>query len=152
MKRPKWLPFSKETITGCEGRGDAHSAYLTRYTILKFASWQLCLHHFHRSDADELHDHPWSFLTIPLGWYYDVTPKGRKLLWPFIPYFRRAEHQHRVQLVQEFSEREMWQFGVSQVEHKVWTIIVMFKRRRNWGFFTKWGYLDWKTYFYWLNC
>lgn len=55
--------------------------YLTRWTLSgkrfgsKGDSRPVFLHHFHRSDADELHSHPWGFTSIILwGGYYEITP------------------------------------------------------------------------------
>ena len=45
--------MKKTIIKGCESRGDADSPYLTRYTLIERPNWQLCVHVFHRSDADD---------------------------------------------------------------------------------------------------
>lgn len=49
---------------------------LERYHLLRTPWFRVMFHVFHRSDADvELHDHPWSFLTIILkGGYTEVRP------------------------------------------------------------------------------
>jgi hypothetical protein len=157
IRLPKWLPFEKETIYGCEGRGDAASAYLTRWTFLKFASWQLCLHHFHRSDHDTLHDHPWDFLTIPLlAGYFDETAAGRERVWSLVPYYRKAEHAHRVQLLRArdlHNNVDSFRSGIDwNMEIKAWSLVLMFRRRREWGFFTKEGWTWWRTYFHNSQC
>lgn len=52
--------------------------YMVRWTLLgkRFDDGQaVFLHRFQRSDADEPHDHPWSFTSIILaGGYWEVTP------------------------------------------------------------------------------
>lgn len=120
-------------IFGCEGRGDGDQAYLTRYTLFENNSIKVCIHVFHRSDSDELHDHPWNFLSLIL-WqgYLEQTPTGKKRKWPLMLLFRKAHHAHRVELING---------------KKAVTFVIMGKRIRKWGFFTKDGWLDWNTYF-----
>src|SRR3954465_13658675 len=52
--------------------------YLTRWTLFGARSngnVAVYLHRFHRSDADELHNHPWPFISIILaGGYWERTP------------------------------------------------------------------------------
>lgn len=55
----QWLlnRLPRRVITGGGAR-----PYLTKYRLLKFASFQVHLHRFHRSDEDlELHSHPWTW-------------------------------------------------------------------------------------------
>lgn len=127
----KW--FSRKTIFGCDARGDAESAYFTRTTIIKCRFGQLCLHHFHRSDSIDLHDHPWNFWTLIL-WrgYIEQTPNGRRRVWPGMILRRRAEHQHRVELVDE---------------KPALTLVWMGRRVRDWGFVTPLGRIEWQRYF-----
>lgn len=62
-------------IYGCEARGDGKSPYLTRLTIFGSKLFSIYYHKFHRSDADEHHDHPWDFITIILSkGYIEETP------------------------------------------------------------------------------
>jgi hypothetical protein len=118
-----WL-FNKTVIRECSG-----AEYLHRWYVLK--SYKLCsvfIHKFVLSDETRgPHDHPWNFISIIL-WrgYYEWTPtkqnkwmfiKRRK--WPGMILFRRAEHKHRVELVD----------GKPAV-----TLIIRFRRRRVWGY------------------
>ncbi|MFP5276951.1 MAG: DNA methyltransferase [Acidobacteriota bacterium] len=64
----------RRVIYGCDGRGDGDSPYLTRYTLFSTPWIHLCIHVFHRSDADELHDHPWPFASLILwGGYIEES-------------------------------------------------------------------------------
>lgn len=128
---------SKKIIYGCDGRGDGDSPYLTRYTLLDTSLFQACVHIFHRSDGDELHDHPWPFVSVIL-WrgYIEETPKGRRHKWPGMILFRGAKHVHRVELV-----------GVNAV-----TLVFMGPRERPWGFFTAQGWQFWRDYFREKGC
>jgi len=128
----------KQIIYGCESRGDGDSPYLTRYASPRLGPFRVCLHVFHRSDADELHDHPWGFASLLL-WrgYVEQTPQGRKRKWPGMILFRRATHSHRVELID----------GKRAV-----SLVVMGPRRREWGFFTPQGWQQWKAYFLDKGC
>lgn len=134
---------SKKIIYGCEERGDAHQPYLTRYTLVDAGSWQICLHIFHRSDwTDDMHDHPWNFLTILL-WrgYTEETPTGRRRYYPGSILWRPATHIHRVEIPEG---------------KKAITLVWMGKRRRDWGFwriseFGRW-FTQWQKYFIKNKC
>lgn len=58
--------LEKKIIRGCEGRGDADSPYLSRWCLAATRWGNLYLHKFHRSDYDDMHDHPWWFLSLVL--------------------------------------------------------------------------------------
>jgi|GEM_PF-3377470 len=74
-----------------------------RWQIFKTSGWQMCIHTWHRSDHDRaLHDHSgdsWSLILT--GWYDEIfshaweAMRGR-MVWPFVPVYRRAETPHRV--------------------------------------------------------
>lgn len=130
--------MKKKIIYGCESRGDYDSKYLVRFTLIDTKLFQLCLHIFHRSDADEHHDHPWPFVSIIL-WrgYYEETLKGKKRMWPGMILFRKATHRHRVELVNE---------------KKAVTLVIMGRRRRHWGFYTAKGWQLWTRYFKERGC
>ena len=77
--------------------------YLTRYYLfLKDRKWfpfNMFLHNFHKGDPDDLHDHPWPYLTIILrGGYWEHTPTGRH--WRPTGTFRFAGSNslHRIEL------------------------------------------------------
>lgn len=155
----------KKIIYGCESRGDSHSPYLTRYTLLDTTSLQICLHVFHRSDAAELHDHPWPFASLILwrGYIEEVAQKyyvnrdrtsdgflagwvswsrlnglvSRKRKWPGMVIFRKAQHAHRVELID----------GKPAV-----TLVFMGRKIRDWGFFTSRGWESFKSYFERMGC
>lgn len=125
--------FRRKVISGCDSRGDAESPYLTRYTLLETRRGSLCLHVFHRSDADVMHDHPWSFVSLIL-WrgYREHTPRGVRRYWPGMLLFRSAEHIHRVELIEE---------------RPAVTLVLRGNFVREWGFWTARGWQSWRDYF-----
>lgn len=140
----------KKIIYGCESRGDSHSPYLTRWEFLSSKRFAIYLHKFHRSDDNSsLHDHPWSFITIPI-WigYNDCTYSGvydscgnpvfnRKRIRPFTIHYRPATHIHFVELINE---------------RPAWTIILRFKYVRYWGFWKKGVFTIFSQYFRQNGC
>lgn len=98
---------------------------------------QIALHKWLRSDSDRaLHDHKSDNISILLSGRYREqfnhaweAPRS-KMRWPLIPYFRRAETPHRIQLV----------------NGPVWTIWIRFAPRRDWGFYCPKGWTHWKDF------
>lgn len=130
----------KKVINGCnELDGDrANEEYMVRYYLLELSWLQVCIHVFHKSDLDDMHDHPWHFISLVL-WrgYYEVTPQGRARKYPAFLMVRRAEHRHRVELVDG---------------KKAVTMCIMFKAFRNWGFICDGKWVSWQRYFIDKKC
>lgn len=98
--------------------------YLERYYLfLKDRvtfPFNIFLHKFYKSDPDDLHDHPWNYITfIVKGGYWEYTPEGK--FWRGPGHFRRctAESYHRIEV----------EPGVA-----CWSIFIPGKQRREWGF------------------
>ena len=120
--------FKREIL---RGKGQP---YLTRYYIFESSFMDIYVHNFHDSDYPVPHDHPWSFISIPLKTGYiehlaDGTSIVRK---PLIPKFRHAEVFHWVEKIPHLPSP--------------WTLFISFRRKRNWGFLTKDGWVDHQTY------
>lgn len=125
--------------------------YLRRFFIRKPTATRggIYLHHILRSDDDrDPHDHTWDFTTIVLkgGFYYDVQMGVDRLSgnvverWSRVTrwrvYQRKAEHSHQVKLALKPFK------GLQDV----WTLVFTGPRRRQWGFHTPSGWVDWRTY------
>ncbi|RYG37027.1 hypothetical protein EON81_07930 [bacterium] len=160
--------LKKKIIFGCDSRGDGESPYLTRWKIFGLGSGlSLNLHKFHRSDHDDMHDHPWPFVSLilwrgyieetpclicmghgftqkfPYPWYrktcYDCreTGRARKRIWPGFIIVRRAEHIHRVELID----------GKPAI-----TLVLTGRYARQWGFWIGGRFEHWKSYFQKRGC
>ncbi len=134
--------FDGKIIVNCE-----REPYLYRWYLIKREWLSVFLHKFVRSDEDRaLHDHPWSFVVIPIWRGYiehsDVENPltGERSLvkhrvYPLISSrWRQAEYRHRVELLTD-------QHGQLLPS---WSIFIHFKRRRLWGMwpsnvFTAWN-------------
>lgn len=131
--------IGKRIIYGCEARGDGDKPYLTRYTLISIPGFILCIHVFHRSDADDLHDHPWNFTSLILwrGYREETADGKKKRVWPGMVLRRKATHRHRVELVNG---------------KKAVTLVIMGKYRKSWGFWEAGKFIDWRKYFIKKGC
>lgn len=118
--------------------GPSDNPQTLRWNLFTLFGVQVALHKWLRSDHDRaLHDHKadnWSILLWGSyrEWFSHAWEKPRwKLRLPIIPYFRKAETPHRVEL------------------HRgapVWTIWIRLKPRRNWGFHCRAGWVPHEEY------
>lgn len=112
-------------------RDECGSPYLIRLTMFSFFGWELKLHIFLRSDADEeLHDHPWNFWSwVLIGEYAEITPIGYTIRkrWSFA--YRRAEWRHRV-----------------ICEKPVVTLVLTAPKSREWGFWRRSKFIPWREF------
>jgi len=118
--------------------GPAHDPQTLRWHLFRWRGWQLALHKWLRSDDDRaLHDHvSWNVSVLLSGRYVEVfshlwEPRRAKTRWPLIPYFRKAETPHRVELISN---------------KPVWTIWFRGPPRRSWFFHCRQGMKHWKDY------
>jgi hypothetical protein len=104
---------------------------MVRYMLLRTRWFNLYLHNFLRSDADRhCHDHPWSFCSLILTeWYVEHTPNGERRFKPGSVLYHPAEWLHWV-----------------EVAKPMWTLVLVFPKRREWGFLTERGWIRWQKY------
>lgn len=123
--------FSLEALNG----HDLCPTYMYRWTLLKFGfgGYGLYLHHFVADDwSRDMHDHPKRFISIGLrGRYIEETPAGeREYRAPWIRTFP-AEHIHRIRL---------------HPGEEAWTLVLVLKTVRRWGFWNSGSWVPWRTY------
>jgi hypothetical protein len=140
--------FKHRTIVNCD-----RDAYLFRWYVFKTKRITLFIHKFIRSDEDRaLHDHPWSFLVIPIwqgyiehsdlpcGCFmcrnhptmppYRMTVKRR--VWPILgSRFRHGTYRHRVELIED---------------KPAWSLFFHFTEFRDWGFHMPDGFVQWAKF------
>lgn len=124
----------KRVIWSCAAQ---RGVLLIRYYLIDTRWFAVYLHHLHASDEDRaLHDHPWSFVTILLtsGYYEHIEGPQRltsRRFWRrrFSVLYRPAEWRYRLELVQPCG-----------------TLVFRWRRRREWGFWTKDGWMHYQTY------
>ncbi len=122
--------------------GDGHSVYMRRLNILLTPWFSIKLHLIYRPDQQrDLHDHPWSFLSLVLwGSYVEDVPtepccgpcrcddcdadrEPRRVRWVN---WKRAEDRHAITWVSS---------------RPIVTLVFCGAIRRSWGFWTKKGWV-----------
>lgn len=114
------------------------ATYLFRWVLFSCRWFKVYLHHFVGNDwSRDMHDHPKRFISIGLrGSYVERTPDGSRQYRA--PWFRTfpATHIHRIVEV-----------------HKCWTLVIVGKEVRGWGFWHHFGphyrparFIPWRDY------
>lgn len=119
--------FIPETAT-------AETALLKRWRIIQTPWFAVFLHcHFKPDPSRDLHDHPYNFRTWILKGDYserrdgDLVVVWRSRSW----HFMKAEWPHSIQ-------------ALSRVP--TWTLLLVGRRRRVWGFYTDQGWIPYQEY------
>jgi hypothetical protein len=114
---------------------------LTRFFFLNTRWLGVYLHRIDRADADrELHDHPWSFVSLVLrGWYYERL--------------RERDGRHRYIERRRFSLAYRHFIAVHRialVAPNTWTLVIRGYDRRTWGFYQQAGewcrWIEWRRF------
>jgi hypothetical protein len=157
----KWFQFNKRIVIR---REEDDEAYLIRRTLVSFGKWfSIKYHQILESDASCMHCHPWGFLTFILkGGYYEWTPadqndKGKVLAhrvsvdgetievkkWHGAGsiMYRPAKWRHRLELNTTFETKDN---SIQLIPTH--TLVFTFKTIRDWGFYTKNGWIFWRNY------
>ncbi|XLY90556.1 hypothetical protein ACK8QS_22305 (plasmid) [Ectopseudomonas mendocina] len=116
----KRLPVRRIFKTLPDGQ---QSEYLERYSIVRTRPLAIYLHHFVDRDQDtELHDHPWTAVSLVLTGGYterylatDMQTAERQVRWLNVI---RPDRFHMI----------------SAAQPGTWTLVVRFKRQKGWGF------------------
>ena len=104
---------------------DSTDVYMRRYKLLKTPLFNVYLHEFIRGDVDDcLHDHPWRFVTLVLAGGYTEHLWGGHTRWrpPGTFLYRPPKFRHRI------------------TTDGAWSLVVVGRRVRAWGFFTRNGW------------
>jgi len=124
----RWALMKAEDI------GDRGDVLLSRLRVVQTPLFAVYVHVHQRPDKDrELHDHPWSFVSIVLSGGYrevrDGLPLVHRRRWTAA--YRRAEDLHRI----------------AAVDPGTWTLLLVGRRRREWGFVVPGeGWVHWETF------
>ena len=120
--------------------------YLERYYLFlrerERFPFNVFLHKFLKSDPDDVHDHPWPYVTLILkGGYWEWIPHfdtvGRKTgeyqVWRGPGHFRvsKANSFHRIELDPDIT---------------AWTLFMPGPKQRDWGFLVKNQWIQWEQY------
>jgi hypothetical protein len=122
--------------------------YLQRWNLFECNLFSLKIHKILLTDDDCLHDHPWNFISIILKggyveyreidkeeWDEDEHCQGywiekiSKIYHPFNILYRKSTDKHRL-----------------QIHQTCWTFVISLKKTREWGFWTRFGFIKWFDY------
>lgn len=128
-------------------RAFTQEPYLTRWTLsgkrFEGDGRAVFVHRFQRSDADEMHDHPWPFTSVILaGGYHEITP-GEGWADGSGPTVRRWRGPGRI-----LRRPARW---IHRVEiapgAEAWTLILRGVKERSWGFWCPFkGFIPWRQH------
>lgn len=100
--------------------GDVNDPYLKRLTLIGTPLFSIKFHRIFRPDRQEdLHDHPWNFLSVILNGYYLEKLEGDIHKWRNWFSYHKAEDFHRISFVSK---------------SPIYTLLFCGKRKRDWGF------------------
>lgn len=130
----KWSFFKKFDI---DDVNDPGVVYLRRWYLIRTPWFGIYLHKIMRPDHDrDLHDHPWNFVPIILWGGYDEQLPGEefRLRTPGSMRLVRATDSHRIDTLIN--------------DKPAWTLCLVGRHQRDWGFHTEQGWVQWEDYIY----
>jgi hypothetical protein len=128
------VPFERKPFRFVITRNDG-DVYLVRYNLFQCRWFTVKFHKILKSDDACLHDHPWAFMSLILwGGYVEHVEdeKGRKtskIYHPLNLLLRKAKHRHRL-----------------EIHQPCYTLVITLNRVRQWGFWTRSGWVEWFKY------
>lgn len=127
--------------------------YMERYWLIKpnpkrwfFKDFSVRIHRILRSDSDDcFHDHPWASMSIILrGGYWEVMPVSQAQdAWIDYWCFRRIWRKPGAVVLRRATDRHLL---VLPMGSECWSLFVMFRKARGWGFYTQEGFVPHKEY------
>lgn len=125
--------------------------YLYRWTLAKWRGRAVYLHHFVGDDwSRDLHDHPKRFISIGLWggyieqrmapcWIEDSYHGGP------IQQMREVERVYRAPWIRTFPAQHIHRLRLID-QRPCWTLVIVLKTVREWGFWSDGSWLPWRTY------
>lgn len=110
-------------------KGELH---FKRWSIISCRWFNIYLHYINKADEDEdMHDHPWDFWSLILkGGYIEHSPLGAVRRTFMHLAYRKKEWPHKIGLIIK----------------PTWSLVCTGSGNRTWGYATKNGWVDFKTY------
>jgi len=112
--------------------------YLRRWHLLTTPWFKIYLHKICQPDLDrDPHDHPWNSRVIMLHGTYEEE------------LFDKDRNKIAIRWREALSTRALTTDTVHKITHvpaPVWTIMITGKKKKDWGFYTKEGWVYWRNY------
>lgn len=122
---------------------DRCETYLYRWILLSTRWFKAYLHHFVGNDwSRDLHDHPKRFISIGLrGSYVEYTP-AKLNDW--------SNENGQIIIARTYRAPWIRSFPASHIHRlaakNCWTIVIVLKTVREWGFWHKGRFIGWREY------
>ena len=119
---------------------EENGPYMVRYKVFRCRWFKIFLHHILRSDEDEeLHDHPWNFVSLIL-WegYHEINSRPGL---PGVPDWPR-----RIRAMNVVRHRAADAHRLI-LDRPAWTLVAVTGKNRHWGFWAKDGWLPYEKFF-----
>lgn len=150
--REPFLLVFKKTVLRIRDEERGNPIYLIRYSLFNCPWFSVKLHRIFMSDDDCLHDHPWSFLTFILwGGYTEHRPAVKENPYEVGKSYMAAGI-HARGTVKKFHRpgSVLWRPYPSihklDVTGPATTLVITFRKKWDWGFYTASGWKLWKDY------
>ena len=105
------------------GTSNNNEPYVGRFSFIfnrKIAPFNIFFHKLFLSDPDDMHDHPWSFISLIIkGGYWEHSEYGKKWRGVGSIAYRPAERFHRIEL---------------KDDKEAWTLCFVGPFKRDWNF------------------
>lgn len=141
--------LKKRKVITRMGDNGREEPYLIRWNLFECDWFSIKIHRILVSDDDCMHDHPWNFVSFILkGGYVEESPR--------IPYYvfskdlsafvRNAETKKVLYGAGSILYRKARHIHRLDVFQPATTLVISFRKIRQWGFFTSQGFIHWFNY------
>jgi|SRR6185436_1243939 len=105
--------------------------HFRRYRLLQTPLFSIYIHQICQSDTDDMHDHPWHFLSIILkGGYREISRS-----FPYFKDLKVVDYYPGDVIVHHLNDVHK----ISLLNKSVWTLVFVFGRKKYWGYRLKDG-------------
>lgn len=135
--------FKKRIIEREDGK-----PYLVRFSLFTCRFFSVKIHKILLSDYDCQHDHPWAFISLILkGGYVEHATILEKLpSWDDFYMIEKEIQTSRIYGPGSILYRPATFTHKLEIHQPCWSLVVTFRKVREWGFHTPGGWLPWRKY------
>lgn len=139
------MKFFKKRVITREDR----KPYLIRWNLFECRFFSIKIHKILLSDYDCQHDHPWAFISLILKGGYVEHATLKQMVQTCDDFYRTVTEDVRVSRIYgpgSILYRPAEYTHKLEIHQPCWTLVVTFRKVREWGFYTPAGWLPWRKY------